>query len=99
MTRSRILVTADSKPYLPRHVRVQFDATRQRSAVLAPERIYWPDETAVEVLKLCDGSRTISGIAAHLANEYAAPVETIQADVLEFVQSWTDLLLLKQTES
>ncbi len=95
MTLARPLVSADSKPYLPRYVRVQFDATRRRFAVLAPERVYWPDETAVEILKLCDGERSISGIAAELASEYAAPVETIQADVLEFIQSWTDIRLLR----
>ena len=34
-------------------------------------------------------------IAARLAQDYAAPKETIQADVLEFMQSWTDLRLLR----
>ncbi len=95
MTRHRAVVLADSKPFLPRHVRLQFDSTRQRFAVLAPERVYWPDETAVDILKLCDGHRTIGDIAAQLAGEYTAPVETIQADVLEFVQSWTDIRLLR----
>jgi pyrroloquinoline quinone biosynthesis protein D len=95
VTRERPLATAQSKPYLPRHVRLQFDGARERFAVLAPERVYWPDGTAVEVLKLCDGERTISSIASRLAQDYAAPKETIQADVLEFIQSWTDLRLLR----
>ncbi len=95
MTRERPLVTAGSKPYLPKYVRVHFDTTRQRFAVLAPERVYWPDETAIAILKLSDGDRTISEMCAQLAAEYAAPVETIQADVLEFIQSWTDLRLLR----
>ena len=95
MTRERPLATAESKPYLPRYVRLQFDGVRDRFAVLAPERVYWPDGTAVEVLKLCDGERTISSISSRLAQDYAAPVETIQADVLEFIQSWTDLRLLR----
>ena len=95
MTRVRPLVTANSRPYLPRHVRIHFDTPRQRFAVLAPERVYWPDEIALAILKLCDGERTISAMAAQLAADYAAPVETIQADVLEFIQSWTDLRLLR----
>ena len=95
MTRERPLATAESKPYLPKHVRLQFDSTRERFAVLAPERVYWPEGTAVEILKLCDGERTVSALAARLAEEYAAPVEIIQADVLEFIQSWTDLRLLR----
>ena len=95
MTPERPLASAESKPYLPKHVRLQFDSTRERFAVLAPERVYWPEGTAVEILKLCDGERTISALSAQLAEEYAAPVETIQADVLEFIQSWTDLRLLR----
>ena len=95
MTCERPLAAAETRPHLPKHVRLQFDSVRGRFAVLAPERVYWPDETAVEILKLCDGERTISSIAVRLAQDYAAPVETIQADVLEFIQSWTDLRLLR----
>ncbi len=95
MTRERPLAAAEKKPHFPKHVRLQFDGVRGRFAVLAPERVYWPDETAVEILKLCDGERTISSIAARLAEDYAAPKETIQADVLEFIQSWSDLRLLR----
>jgi len=95
VTPERPLATAESKPYLPKHVRLQFDGIRERFAVLAPERVYWPEGTAVEILKLCDGERTIAALAARLAEEYAAPVETIQADALEFIQSWTDLRLLR----
>ena len=95
MTRERPLAAAESKPHLPKHVRLHFDAVRQRFAVLAPERVYWPEETAVEILKLCDGERTISAIAERLAQDYAAAVETIEADVLEFIQSWSDLRLLR----
>jgi pyrroloquinoline quinone biosynthesis protein D len=91
----RPLVTLESKPHLPKHARMQFDPVRQRLAVLAPERVYWPDEIATEILKLCDGQRSIAEISEHLAKEYAAPLGTIQADVLEFVQSWTDIRLLK----
>ena len=95
MIRERPVAAAESKPHLPEYVRLRFDDVRQRFAVLAPERVYWPDETAVEILKLCDGERTISAIAARLAQDYAAPEETIEADVLEFIQSWSDLRLLK----
>jgi pyrroloquinoline quinone biosynthesis protein D len=99
MSRVRALVSAGSRPYLPKGVRMHFDAVRERFAVLAPERVYWPDGVSVDVLKLCDGQRSISSIAGQLAQGYAAPVETIQADVLEFIQSWTDLHLLKLQDS
>ena len=93
--RERVLVDARSKPHLPVHVRLQFDGVRQRLAVLAPEKVYWPDGVAVDILKLCNGKRTIADIADELSRAYAAPVETIQTDVLEFIQSWMDLRLLR----
>jgi pyrroloquinoline quinone biosynthesis protein D len=78
---------------------MQFDPMRQRLAVLAPERVHWPDGVAADILRLCDGRRRIGDIAAELSRSYAAPLETIEADVLEFIQSWTDLHLLKLAES
>lgn len=99
MTRTRALVNAEGRPHFPKGVRMQFDAVRKRFVVLGPERVYWPDGVSVDILKLCDGQRSVAGIAQELAKSYAAPVETIQADVLEFIQSWTDLHLLKLPES
>ncbi|MBJ7533669.1 pyrroloquinoline quinone biosynthesis peptide chaperone PqqD [Rhodomicrobium vannielii ATCC 17100] len=93
-SRTRAIATAQARPALPRHVRLRFDPVRGRHAVLAPERVYWPDDIAVDILKLCDGERTIAAMSATLATEYTAPVETIEADVLEFIQGWMDLRLL-----
>jgi pyrroloquinoline quinone biosynthesis protein D len=95
MMLERAIVTSASKPHFPKYVRMQFDPVRNRFAVLAPERVYWPDDVTVDILKLCNGERSVAAIAAELARSYEAPVETIQTDVLEFVQSWTDLHLLK----
>jgi pyrroloquinoline quinone biosynthesis protein D len=92
------MVDAASRPYLPKGVRMKFDSVRERFAVLGPERVYWPDSVTVDILNLCDGHRSIPAIAEQLAQTYSAPVETIQADVLEFIQSWTDLHLLKLAE-
>ncbi len=99
MIRERTMVSEASKPHFPGYVRMQFDPVRKRFAVLGPERVYWPDEVTVDILKLCDGRRSISDISIQLAQEYMAPVETIQADVLEFIQSWTDLHLLNLPEN
>jgi len=58
--------------------------------LLAPERVLTPDQTAVAVLKLCDGQRTVEEIAETLAEEYSAPVETITTDVLDLLQGLAD---------
>jgi pyrroloquinoline quinone biosynthesis protein D len=95
MTESRSVAVLSSKPYFPKHVRMQLDEVRDRVAVLAPERVYWPDGVAVDIIKLCDGELTIAEIAAALSAEYTAPLERIEPDVLEFVQTWLDLRLLR----
>jgi pyrroloquinoline quinone biosynthesis protein D len=95
VTPQRPIANEFSRPGFPAHVRMRFDPVRQRLAVLAPERVYWPDEIAAAILELCDGERTVGTIAAQLAPGFAAPAETIQNDVLEFVQSWLDIRLLR----
>jgi pyrroloquinoline quinone biosynthesis protein D len=92
--RTRPIADSASKPKMPRHVRLQFNPLRDRMVVLAPERIFWPDGVGVDVLQLCDGGRSVSEIAAKLAEGYNAPAEIIERDVLEFVQEWLDKRLL-----
>ena len=94
-TRERVIVGETMQPFLPKHVRLHFDPVRQRDVVLSPEKVFWPDEISVEILKLCDGSRSVGVIADTLAAEYNAPRDVILADVMEFVQEWSDNLLLK----
>jgi pyrroloquinoline quinone biosynthesis protein D len=85
-----ITVSATSRPKLPRHTRLKFDETRQVWVILAPERVLAPDEIAVEVLKLCDGVRSVAEMADQLAAKYAAPPEAIAADVIAMLQDLAD---------
>ncbi|MBB3899802.1 pyrroloquinoline quinone biosynthesis peptide chaperone PqqD [Roseococcus suduntuyensis] len=62
-------------------VRLQEDRARNRWMVMAPERMFLPDETALAVLRLVDGARDEAAIVAALAEEYAAPADIIAADV------------------
>jgi pyrroloquinoline quinone biosynthesis protein D len=74
-------LAATAIPTFPRHVRFQFDAVRERWVVLAPERMFVPDEQAVEILKLVDGARSVAAIAGELAARYQAPEAVVLADV------------------
>ncbi len=95
LRRERALVSEAARPALPRHVRLHFDPVRERYVVLSPEKVFWPDEISTEILKLCDGTRSVGAIADTLASEYNAPREIILADVMEFTQEWSDNLLLR----
>jgi pyrroloquinoline quinone biosynthesis protein D len=93
--RERMVVTQETRPVMPRYVRLHFDPVRGREVVLSPEKVFWPDAISMEIIKLCDGARSVGQIADLLAVEYNAPRDVILADVMEFVQAWTDNLLLK----
>ena len=86
----RLIVQGETRPFLPTYLKLRHDAGRGRWVLLAPERILTPDDTAVAVLKLCDGKRTVEEITEALAKDYAAPVDVIRKDVLELLQGLAD---------
>ena len=69
---------------------MRHDPARDRWLLLAPERVFTPDPIALEVLKLCDGERSLEAIADLLAARYAAPKERILADVTSMLQDLAD---------
>jgi pyrroloquinoline quinone biosynthesis protein D len=93
--RTRAVATEASSPRFPHHVRLSFDEVRRKWVVLAPEKVLWPDEVSVDILKLCDGQRTIGDIVDELATIYEGDRETMVNDVTEFLQQWSDDLLLR----
>ena len=93
--RDRAVVTRRSRPALPRHVRLRFDPVRQAWAVLAPERVLWPNEIGLEILRRCDGRTSVRAIIAALAIGYDGEEEEISGDVLAFLQEWSDDLLVR----
>jgi pyrroloquinoline quinone biosynthesis protein D len=66
-------------------VRLHHDRTRDRWVVMAPERMIVPDQIALEVLRLVDGTRTLDAIVDRLAETFAAPRAEIAADVGELL--------------
>jgi pyrroloquinoline quinone biosynthesis protein D len=88
--RQRVIVEAASKPRLARGRRLYHDEARDRWVIQAPERVLSPDPIAVEVLKLCDGDRTVAELADALAQRYDAPKERIQADITAMLQELAD---------
>jgi pyrroloquinoline quinone biosynthesis protein D len=90
-TRSRNITVAEaSKPVLPRHAKLKFDETRKVWVILAPERVLAPDEIAVEILKLCDGARSVADMIDLLAAKYTADRDAIGADVIAMLQDLAD---------
>ena len=88
--RQRLVVTVDTRPQLARFVKLRHDPGRERWTLLAPERVMTPDDIAIDVLKLCDGERTLSDIVAILSYDYDAPPEAIADDLIELLQGLAD---------
>ena len=68
-------------PRFARGVRLQEDKARGRWIVMAPERMFVLDETALEVLRMVDGARDVEAIMDALAARFEAPREEIAGDV------------------
>jgi pyrroloquinoline quinone biosynthesis protein D len=71
-------------------VRLHHDKARARWVVMAPERMFIPDETALEVLQLVDGARDLDAIIDALIEKFAAPRDVIAADVRAMVEDLTN---------
>ena len=97
--RKRLILDDASCPLLPRFARLHHDAGRGRWVLLAPERIIEPNEIALDVLRLCDGARSLTVIADELASAYDAPPAEILADIKELLQDLADRGYIKDNRS
>jgi pyrroloquinoline quinone biosynthesis protein D len=79
-------------------VKFRFDKLRDAWIVLAPERLLLPDEQAVEILKLVDGTRALGGIIDDLATRFNAPRDLIAGDVETMLRDLSDKGVLRWTE-
>ena len=82
-----MIIADDARPRLPRGVRLREDKVRARWVLLAPERVVKANPIAVEILKLCDGSRSVSEIVAGLAERFIADPARVGADVRALLAS------------
>ncbi len=73
-------------PRLARGMKLRQDQARDgRWVVLGPERMFVPDEIALEVLRLVDGVRSLGAIVDELTAQFQAPRAEILADVREML--------------
>jgi len=95
----RYLIGPNSKPAFERYARLHEDRPRERFVVLAPERAHEPNATALAVLRLIDGQRTVAQVAEMLAAQYNAPKDLIQRDIMPILQDFADKRLLRDGPS
>ena len=81
-----VTIADDSVPRLPPGVKLRFDKTRDKWIVLAPERVFVPDEIALAIIQRCDGEASVTAIVDALVEAYNAPREVIAKDVANLLQ-------------
>lgn len=69
------MVADGGRPALTSHVRMRFDRTRQRHVLLGPESVVVLNPTGADILSLCDGHRTVAGVATELQARYDRVVD------------------------
>lgn len=75
---------ATTVPRLAAKARLQWDDVRERHVLLYPEGLVNLNETAAEILRLCDGDHAVHHIVATLKLRYQA--DKIERDVAALLQ-------------
>jgi pyrroloquinoline quinone biosynthesis protein D len=84
----------DSRPRLPRGVRLVHNEAQGGWVLLAPERVFKADTVAAEIVKRCTGDATFEAIVDDLVKNFSAPRERIVADVTVMLRGLADKKLL-----
>lgn len=92
-------MTGASEGTVPRFaagVRLKYDEVRRCWVLLAPERVMMPDETALEILRRCDGRASLGTIIDELAVGYDADRQIIAEDVCKMVDELAEKGILSR---
>jgi pyrroloquinoline quinone biosynthesis protein D len=77
--------TIPDKPVLSRLFRMQWEETQGNYVLLYPEGMVQLNQSAAEILKRCDGQRSVPAIVDEL--EQAFNASSLGADVDEFLRT------------
>ncbi len=76
-----------TRPRLVTGARLRYDEVREEHVLLVPEGVVRLNPTAAEVLKLCDGERSLDEIVGTLSERYDG--SDVRDDVRELVDGMT----------
>jgi pyrroloquinoline quinone biosynthesis protein D len=82
------------RPRLAPGVRLHFDKTREAWVLLCPERVIEAEGPASEILRRCDGTRSVADIIDELAAVFAADRAVIAQDVTDMLMELAGKRLL-----
>jgi pyrroloquinoline quinone biosynthesis protein D len=94
-------ISPDSRPRLPRGVRLAYNEAQGGWVLLAPERIFNfgsdpnAGEIGAQILTRCTGEASFEAIVDDLAATFKAPRDRISTDVAALLQGLADKKLLE----
>ena len=77
--------TIPDKPILSRLFRMQWEETQNNYVLLYPEGMVKLNQSAAEILKRCDGQRSVPDIVEDLERAFAT--RGLRDDVLDFLRA------------
>jgi len=89
------VLSDESRPLLPRGVRLHYDRVRGNWVLLAPERAVKLDQVGHAILSEVDGERSLAEIVAELVRKFQAPQEQIAKDTRGFLSALMDRRMLE----
>jgi pyrroloquinoline quinone biosynthesis protein D len=95
MTEAAPAIPSESRPRLPRGVRLVHNEAQGGWVLLAPERVFKADPIAAEIVKRCTGEATFDAIVDDLAKAYSAPRDRIATDVGALLRGLVDKRLME----
>jgi coenzyme PQQ biosynthesis protein PqqD len=80
------VISTETRPRLASKVRLRWDRRGERYMLLWPEKGMVLNPTAADIVKLCTGEHTVTGIVERLAEKYTtAPREALERQVMDFL--------------
>ena len=90
------MISAATRPRLDGKARLRFDRKADRYMLLYPEKGLVLNDTAVDIVRLCDGEHTVGAIVESLAEKYSTqPREVIEREVMGFLGAMADRGLVR----
>jgi pyrroloquinoline quinone biosynthesis protein D len=77
----------NNRPRLAKRVRLQTDAVSGNPVLLHQEAVVVLNQTGYEILRLCDGTRTLGEIIKDLETQYPAAQSILPREVSQYLEA------------
>ena len=77
----------DKRPRLAKRARLHTDAVSGKPVLLHQEAVIVLNHSGYEILRLCDGTHTLSEVIRDLANRYPAARSILSREVSQYIEA------------